>query len=158
MIRINKQPQSTDIVIKSILKQKKSKQKPDHEKEPINKDQENKFIFKENAAIERKKKVTFEIQESKSFWSRTEADRRYPPDSLEEREYYFGIISMIGGYLDQDMQYDQVMKKILKHRYEHIQKPKKIFLPIIEQTNQNEEDSDFEELPQTAHQDDLVVH
>ena len=50
---------------------------------------------------------------------------------------------MIGGYLDQDMQYDEVSGQLRAHRYEiphFIIKDR-----IIEESQDNEEDSDFEE-------------
>ena len=51
---------------------------------------------------------------------------------------------MIGGYLDQDMQYDEVSRQLSVHRYEKL--PHLIIKDrILEQSQDNEDDSDFEE-------------
>ena len=68
----------------------------------------------------------------------------------------FGLITMIGGYLDADMQYDEVSEKLREYRHHHLPK-KKIFWPIIEQSDQNEEDSDFDEKPPLRHPEDNKV-
>ena len=57
--------------------------------------------------------------------------RRYYKDSLKEQEIQFGLITMIGGHLDSDMQYLEVFEKLWAHRREHL--PNKIiFRPILE--------------------------
>ena len=63
---------------------------------------------------------------------------------------------MIGDILDQDMLYEQVNKKLIAHRHEHLPKVK-LFLPIMEQTHQNEDDSDFDDLPPLRHPADNQV-
>ena len=77
-------------------------------------------------------------------------------DCLKEPDYMFGLITMIGGYLDADMQYDEVSEKLREYRHHHLPK-KKLFLPIIEQSDQNECDSDFDEKPPLRHPDDNQV-
>ena len=57
--------------------------------------------------------------------------RRYPLDCFKEPDYMFGLITMIGGYLDADMQYIEVSEKLRKYRYEKLPK-KKLFLPVLE--------------------------
>ena len=65
----------------------------------------------------------------------------------------FGLITMIGGHLDADMQYDYVNAKLLAHRHEDLPAIK-ISKPIMEETEDNENDTDFEDLPLRRHPED----
>ena len=47
---------------------------------------------------------------------RPAAIRRYPIDCLKVPDYQFGLITMIGGFLDMDMQYDAVSEKLKKYK------------------------------------------
>ena len=65
---------------------------------------------------------------------------------------------MIGSHLDMDMQYDIVSQKILRYKREHLQKSK-IKRPIIEESEDIEADSDFEdELSARYPEDDLIYN
>ena len=88
---------------------------------------------------------------------RAAAVRRYPPFFLPQPlDFQFGLITMIGDIFEQDMLYEEVKEKLRAHKKQHLPKTK-IFLPIMEETHQNEDDSDFDELPPRRHPADNQV-
>ena len=69
----------------------------------------------------------------------------------------FGLITMIGGYLDADFQYEMVSKTLRAHRREYL--PDRLILPVVAQElNSNEEDSDFDTDPASSHEDDDYIY
>ena len=64
---------------------------------------------------------------------------------------------MIGSHLDMDMQYDIVSKKICRYKREHLPKTK-IKRPIIEETEDIEAESDFEDELSPRHPEDNKIY
>ena len=82
------------------------------------------------------------------------AIRRYQADCFKVPDYQFGLIWMIGGYLDADMQYDQVSEKLAAYKYEHL--PKAVIkAAIMECSSDDENDSDFEDDTPLRHPEDF---
>ena len=65
---------------------------------------------------------------------------------------------MIGSHLDMDMQYDLVSQKIGRYKKEHLAKSKKIKAPIMEECEDLEADSDFEDDYSPRHPDDDKIY
>ena len=64
---------------------------------------------------------------------------------------------MIGGYLDADMQYDQVSEKLAAYKYEKLPNSQ-IKRPVTECCSDDENDSDFDDETPLRHPDDNLVY
>ena len=87
---------------------------------------------------------------------RSPAIRRYLVDCLKVDDYYFGLISMIGGPSDMDMQYDAVSEELKIYNQFEVD-ISSVFSPLMEESTENEDDSDFEELPLDHHPSDDMI-